>query len=299
MVKREESDVIFDDIDWRQFEELCYDLLLRSNYHSLVWRQGGGDQGRDIEAKKSSTNELVDVADETWFVECKHHSKSLQIEDISNKIEWAKAERPDHFMLMTSSYLSPGTRAWIEKIKAQVEFKIHIIEGKPLKQKILQTGLVDKYFLNDQQSKLKGIQKQWLNHDILPDEESFYHLYSTLEIAKLSTADLAFALFIFHQLNEKLENYCDSENLEMPTDIPVILALRKHKNYGYPIISEEELKQCHFSIPSPHYRSTTMSLSGSDLLIFLLKETINTSQLLDVLLKRENKTLEVRVSLRE
>jgi len=294
----DEDDIRFEDIDWRQFEELCFDLLQEYGYHSMVWKQGGGDHGRDIEAKKSVTNSLVEAGDETWFIECKHHIKSLQIEDISGKIDWAKAERPDHFLLMASSYLAPGTRTWIDKIKRQVEFKIHVLEGKSLKQKISST-IFEKYFLNGQRTQLKGIIKQWLNHNILPDEVSFYKLYSNLDIQKLSTKELSFVLFLFHQLEEKIETYCDSENIKVPTDIALILALRKHKNYRYPVISDKELKERYFSIPSPYYRTITMMQEDSDMMIFLLKEQINHNQLLDILVKRENKELEVRVSLRE
>lgn len=54
-----ESDIKFDRLDWKQFEELCYDLLHKYQFHSLRWRQGGGDKDRDIEAAFTAINPLV------------------------------------------------------------------------------------------------------------------------------------------------------------------------------------------------------------------------------------------------
>jgi len=50
-MKFKEEDVNFDRLSPDDFEELCFDLLLRMGYKNLVWRQGGADQGRDIEGK--------------------------------------------------------------------------------------------------------------------------------------------------------------------------------------------------------------------------------------------------------
>ena len=132
----DENDISFENIDWRQFQQLCYDLLEKSKYHSFVSRQGEINRGWEIKAKRSPINSLVEVGDEKWFILCKHHSKSLEIVDIASKIDRARAERPDHFLLMTTSCLAPGTRAWIDNIKSEVEFKIHVLEGNNLKRKI-------------------------------------------------------------------------------------------------------------------------------------------------------------------
>ena len=47
-----EDDINFDRLYWKQFEELCYDLLVKFHFYSMAWRQGGSDNGRDIEAKR-------------------------------------------------------------------------------------------------------------------------------------------------------------------------------------------------------------------------------------------------------
>jgi hypothetical protein len=57
-----------------KFEELCYDLLDAMGYRNLDWRDGGGDQGRDIEA------ELVkdDIDGETFMCHAAH-KQSMKI----------------------------------------------------------------------------------------------------------------------------------------------------------------------------------------------------------------------------
>ncbi|KTS70912.1 hypothetical protein NS115_24560, partial [Paenibacillus jamilae] len=134
-----EEDIQFERITPRKFEELCFDILLRMGYQSLIWRQGGADQGRDIEGKFIVNNQLVGTIEERWFFECKHYTNGVPVEQISTKIAWADAEGPNHFVLFTSSYLSNSSRQWLEKMQKGRPYKIHIIEGKIIKHLIVNT----------------------------------------------------------------------------------------------------------------------------------------------------------------
>src|SRR5687767_14495502 len=111
----QEKDIDFSKIGWKLFEELCFDLLLKYHFHSLVWRQGGRDKGRDIEALFTVTNALITNFPEKWFIECKHHKGGLKVTDISDKIEWALAEKANHLLLITTSHLTQPTREWLDK----------------------------------------------------------------------------------------------------------------------------------------------------------------------------------------
>ncbi|MCQ6957610.1 hypothetical protein NPE20_06570 [Mucilaginibacter sp. JC4] len=44
----QEEDIDFDRLDWKQFEELCYDLLVRFRFHTMAWSQGRADHSRDM-----------------------------------------------------------------------------------------------------------------------------------------------------------------------------------------------------------------------------------------------------------
>lgn len=57
-MKYVKEDIQFDQISPRGFENLCYDLLVKYNFHGLIWREGGGDNGRDIEASFTFNNTI-------------------------------------------------------------------------------------------------------------------------------------------------------------------------------------------------------------------------------------------------
>ena len=56
----EEADIDYSKLNSKEFEELCFDIILRLGFHSVVWRKGGADNGRDIQAKFTTINPLVE-----------------------------------------------------------------------------------------------------------------------------------------------------------------------------------------------------------------------------------------------
>ncbi len=115
----EESDINFKKISDTQFEELCFELLLRLGYKKLTWRQGSADNGRDIEGELLVNNSLIENYSEKWFFECKNYSKGVPPEKLYSKIAWADAEKPHHLTLLISSHLSNNSRTWLEKISKE------------------------------------------------------------------------------------------------------------------------------------------------------------------------------------
>ena len=111
----EEDDIDFLSLSDRQFEELCFDLLLSMDYQDLVWRQGGADSGRDIEGRRTVNNPLIGAYPEEWFFECKRYENAVPPEKLNSKIAWADAENPQHLVFFISSYLSNNARTWIEE----------------------------------------------------------------------------------------------------------------------------------------------------------------------------------------
>jgi hypothetical protein len=193
-----ESDIKLDSMHWKQFEELCFDLLQKYQFHSLIWRQGGGDKGRDIEGIYSVTNSLVGSYPEKWYFECKHYSKGVPPEQIATKILWAVAGKVQHFVLMTNKYPTVPATEYMKERQGQVEFKIHVIDGKHLKQRLLQfPDLVVKYFADDTTVLIQGFVKQWLSHDILPDLKTLYKLSKLVDVRTLSLEEIVFLFFAF------------------------------------------------------------------------------------------------------
>ncbi|MDO7787237.1 restriction endonuclease [Desulforamulus aquiferis] len=189
----EENDLDFYVLDAYRFEELCFDLVMKAGFHSAIWRQGGPDNGRDIEACFTITNPLVGNYHEKWFIECKHYSKGVPVEEVSTKFEWAQAEQADHLLLITSSYLSNSTREWINKRCQTAPYKFHLMEGKVLKQRILCfPDLVDSYFKTEAYKVLLDTFKYWIFHEILPNWKTLKYLASNISIEKLTPRELAF-----------------------------------------------------------------------------------------------------------
>lgn len=188
-----ERDIDFKRITPLQFEELCFDLLLRFGYKGLTWRQGGADKGRDIEGRLTINNPLVEAYEEKWFFECKHYSKGVPPEQLNSKIAWADAENPKHLVIFASSYLSDGCRHWIELIGKEKPYRIHVLEGKYLKTLILSfPDLVAKYFLDKYAGLLLSELNNWLIHNVLPHPQTFKILAEKLDITKLTPSELAF-----------------------------------------------------------------------------------------------------------
>jgi hypothetical protein len=95
-----------------KFEELCYDLINAMNeYKNIIWRRGGADSGRDLEATLIRKNpDGITESSEKWFFECKKYSVGLNVSDISSKVHWAINQRADYLAFMSNSYLTNQCR---------------------------------------------------------------------------------------------------------------------------------------------------------------------------------------------
>jgi hypothetical protein len=93
----------------------------------MLWRQAGADSGRDIEATYTVAHPLVKHYNDRWFVECKLYTGNVPAEKPAMKVAWAEAERPEHLLIIASSYLSNSARTWQEKRTASASFKTYLI----------------------------------------------------------------------------------------------------------------------------------------------------------------------------
>jgi hypothetical protein len=288
-----DNDIKFEKIDWKEFEELCFDLLLKYQFHDLNWRQGGSDKGRDIEAIYTITNPLIGPYSERWFIECKHHAKGIPVSEVSSKIDWAAASKVQHFLLVTNKYISQVTNDFIELRRNQVDFKIHIIDGKMLKQKLLPfPDLIVKYFADDNILLVQNILKQWLFHDILPDVKTLSKLSKIVEPQKLNKEELLFLWFAYTMSNydEDILDY-DMEPFTYDFLIPFIKA---EINSDVPITYTLEGGHHEVIQNSMGYKNT--KVKGTDINIFV--QTIKFhDDFLQILLKRKSKQLLVKIAI--
>lgn len=201
------NDIAFEQLTPRDFEHLCYELLLRYGYQELIWRQGGADSGRDIEGTLLFSNHIHPKKTK-WFFECKHYTSSgVPPAELNSKIAWADAERPDFLVIFASSYITKDARTWLEQIQSQKLYKIVVIEGPDLKNRLLQfPALIEQFFsLNGVEQLFNDVKKMWLQHKIEPSFEVLREVAEKMDPEKLTLNDLGFIFISFYRNYQAFE----------------------------------------------------------------------------------------------
>lgn len=204
------EDINFAKISPKSFENLCYDLVVNYNFHSLIWRDGGGDNGRDIEANSNYSSPFITI-EQKWFFECKHYSAGVPPADLNSKIAWADAEQPNFLVFFVSSYITTAARTWLEKISPQKNYKIVVIEGAELKNRIVQySDLVERYFSDNSYEKLfKDIKDYKVKFNINPSYEVLKEIIENIDLEKLDNEDLGFIILNFYEQYKAFESRND------------------------------------------------------------------------------------------
>lgn len=116
---------LIDKLDHKKFEQLCTDLIGAMGYTDVIWREGGGDSGRDIEAALIRKHpDGISQSTEKWFFECKKYASGINVNDINTKIAWAGTERADYLAIMSNSHLTNPCRVFINKEKERLGLDI-------------------------------------------------------------------------------------------------------------------------------------------------------------------------------
>lgn len=217
-MKYTKDDIQFEQISPRGFENLCYDLLIKYNFHNLIWREGGADNGRDVEASFTFNNTIKNK-ETKWFFECKHYtSGGVPPEHLNSKIAWADAELPNSIVIFVSSYLTNNARTWLEKISPQKQYEIICIEGEELKERLLNyPDLIERYFsLNRYEQMLKDIKDYKNKFNINPSFEILKEIIENIDLTKLDNEDIGFILLNFfgqhHFFETRNDFYGDFDN---------------------------------------------------------------------------------------
>ncbi len=211
----DEDDIAFADLSGEEFEELCFDLLHRLGFHSLEWRQGGADQGRDIEAALTVTNPLTGEYTENWFIECKNKARGVSVADLTEKIAWTDAERPAHFLIATSTYLTNNARHWLKQIGATKPYRIHSVEGKKLKRITLSfADIAKRYFIDRYRRLLQDGIRRWAVSEVLPSPQELYLFSRNLKAEKLDLRTAAF-LWLSHEISrDSVAEWCEENDID-------------------------------------------------------------------------------------
>lgn len=238
------EDIKFDSITPREFENLCYDLLIKYNYHNLIWRQGGADNGRDIEAT-FSFNTMLKNRETKWFIECKHYTTGgVPPDDLTSKIAWADAEKPDYLVFIISSYLTNNARTWLDKIIPHKPYDITIIEGIELKNRLLTyPELIERYFSLDRYDQLfKDVRNYKIKFNINPSYEFLKEIIENVDLTKLDYNEIGFILINFYSQYKSFETRNDYFGDFDPALISRILEYLKTSVTNKELLSFNEYK---------------------------------------------------------
>lgn len=234
-----EEDVDLLSLDASRFEEACFDLLMSLGYQELSWRQGSADSGRDIEGRWTVNNTLVSAYEERWFFECKRYVEGVPAAELNSKIAWADAEKPNHLVVMTTSHLTNDAAKWLEKIRPQKPYALHIVDGKALRRLFSsQDELMTRYFVSSQRKLLLDARRNWLIHGILPAPDMLRILATELDFSSLSPPELAFLWSSAQLRGEEIEALIeDSEPFYFG---PLLKELGRVSNCAEPVIGPSE-----------------------------------------------------------
>ena len=202
-----EEYINFKEISPENFEELCFELLLKHGFSKLIWRKGGADNGRDIEGESIINNSLIGEIREQYFFECKKYEKGVPPEKLNSKIAWADAETPNHLVFFISSYISNNCRVWLNQIEKIKPYKIHIIEENNLKKLVSQhQDLVSKYFINNKyHNLLHDTINKWVIYNLTPNFYTYYYLLNNLNLSELDIKHQVFLYSLYYTFYSKLE----------------------------------------------------------------------------------------------
>lgn len=234
----QDDDIKYEMLHWKRFEELCFDLLLKYQFYSLNWLQGGSDGGRDIEAYYNAVHPLMGPLQQRWYIECKHHTKGLGIATLSEKLELASVKQIDYFLLLTTSYLTRDTKEWLEQKSRTLCFKVDVIDGKNLKKKLLVfPELIAQYFADDTTKLVRELLRHWLSHDILPTTDTMVKLSVEVDPRKLNAEELVFLLYAFEEL--VLDSFEDEFEDDFSFDF-LLPFVASFENRDFPVLAKEE-----------------------------------------------------------
>ncbi len=185
------TDIDFQLITPTQFEQLCFKLINKLGYEKVRWRQGGADNGRDIQAVKRVQNDLV-LYDDVWFFECKHYTGGVPPAEFESKFAWANAKRPEHLVFILSSHITNNGQTYLDERANGVNYKVHLIQGNELKEVLINhIDLVKEFgLISSNLALIQLLKDKWIIHDEIADWHPVITTTQTTNYEHLSTNEI-------------------------------------------------------------------------------------------------------------
>ncbi|HUH50657.1 MAG TPA: restriction endonuclease [Flavobacterium sp.] len=207
------TDIDFQLITPTQFEQLCFKLISKIGYEKVRWRQGGADNGRDIQAVKRVQNDLV-LYDDIWFFECKHYVGGVPPAEFESKFAWANAKQPEHLVFILSSHITNNGETYLEERAEGVNYKVHLIQGNELKEVLIKHIDLIKEFglISSDLALIQLLKDKWIIHDEIADWHPVITTTQTTNYEHLSINEI-FLLSALLEIHDKI-NYSTGKHNE-------------------------------------------------------------------------------------
>lgn len=203
-----QDDIDFSKLTPKDFENLCYELVVGDGFQNVKWNQGGADGGRDIEGTLPFSSPYTNLASTNWFFECKLYTDGVPPQELTSKIAWADAKQPDFLVIFTSSYITKGAREWLGDIQEQKRYKIIIIEGVELKDRLVKNQhLIARYFSADKYMELyKDVLRHRSIYKLTPSMEMINDIISNVDPERFELSDIEFLLSSIYRNYDSFRN---------------------------------------------------------------------------------------------
>jgi hypothetical protein len=122
-----------------EFERLCCLILEANDFTQIQWYgKSGGDKERDIVARKTE-KPLDSIQLETkWVIHCKRYvSKPPSKNELASFLTACREHRPDNALFVVTHTLSADTKDWVDAVRHDYPFRIHIWEERDLHRQVL------------------------------------------------------------------------------------------------------------------------------------------------------------------
>jgi len=114
------------------------------------------------------------------------------VKHVSSKFDWADAEGADHLVLILSCYPTNPCRDWIGKKRATARFKVHVVDGKHLKQVLLKFPQpLERYFASPIQRVLRNSIVDWALCALLPEVGRVSYVLCNSDLSRLDSLERA------------------------------------------------------------------------------------------------------------
>jgi len=134
-------------IDWtslspEEFERFIAELLELNKFENLQWYgKGGGDRARDIVATKTESPLPGIRVTKKWVVQCKRYIRSkISKTEINDFLVAAQEHLPNAVLIVVTGTLTSGVRDWLEVVRKEFKFDIHIWEERDIERELNRLG---------------------------------------------------------------------------------------------------------------------------------------------------------------